>query len=123
MYRQASKPTLSSDFLGICRLISLQARCIGGIGGTDGVIAQRIEFGNRSAGHRSETGAYAGSHSDALLPYGSRVGPWVPAAFMARFPPSIAMTEPVTKLAASEARKTAMPLISSGRPMRPMGMP
>ena len=42
---------------------------------------------------------------------------------MARFPPSIGRIAPVTKLEASDARKIAGPLISSGFPSRPIGMP
>src|SRR5258708_5183832 len=44
-------------------------------------------------------------------------------AFAARFPPSIGINAPVIQLDESDARKTANPLMSSGWPRRPAGMP
>ena len=53
----------------------------------------------------------------------AEVGPTEPPLFMARLPPSIGISAPVIQLALSEARKTARPLMSSGWPRRPVGMP
>src|SRR3954469_14032234 len=54
---------------------------------------------------------------------GHFVTPMVAPALQARFPPSIGMSAPVIQLEASEARKTARPLMSSGWPSLPAGMP
>src|SRR3954462_8665853 len=48
---------------------------------------------------------------------------WVPPAFRAKLPPSTGSKIPVTKAAASDARKTAGPITSSGSPRRFIGMP
>src|SRR5262245_27471402 len=49
--------------------------------------------------------------------------PIVAPALAARLPPSIGISVPVSQLDASEARNTARPLMSSGCPSRPVGMP
>src|SRR3954468_16021074 len=54
---------------------------------------------------------------------GHFVAPMVAPALQARFPPSMGMSAPVIQLDASEARKTARPLMSSGWPSLPAGMP
>src|SRR5688572_22642649 len=47
----------------------------------------------------------------------------VPPALRARLPPSMGMMAPVIHFDASDARRTARPLMSSGCPKRPAGIP
>ena len=49
--------------------------------------------------------------------------PTEPPPFKARLPPSIGISAPVIQLELSEAKNTARPRMSSGRPKRPAGMP
>jgi hypothetical protein len=49
--------------------------------------------------------------------------PFVPPAFIARFPPSTGRSTPVTIDAASDTRKITGPTISRGSPSRFSGMP
>ena len=46
-----------------------------------------------------------------------------PPPFSARLPPSMGISAPVIHSEASDASNTASPLMSSGRPKRPAGMP
>lgn len=72
----------------------------------------------------------AGANSSAPQPEHSRqmedlypIFEGHPPAVIARLPPSMGMSAPVTHSDASEARKMATPLMSFGRPSLPVGMP
>src|SRR4051794_14044173 len=92
----------------------------GAVNEAAGVAAGELLFAHAYHLHRSIQQTRVRSHNCRTSPPGCRTEP---PAFIARLPPSMGISAPVIHFAESEAKNTARPWMSSGRPRRPAGIP